>query len=150
VVQTLSKSRSLAGLRVGFAIGDDPLIEGLERAKNSFNSYPLDRLALAGASEAIRDDAYFNDTRRKVIATRKQVTAELEKLDFKVIPSRANFICIRHQHANAADLYRQLKARGILVRYFSAPRVDNYLRVTIGTDAEMQTFLNTLKELLPD
>lgn len=150
VVQTLSKSRSLAGLRVGFAIGDDPLIEGLERAKNSFNSYPLDRLALAGASEAIRDDAYFNATCRKVIATRKQVTAELEKLDFKVVPSRANFICIRHQRAKAADLYRQLKARGILVRYFSAPRVDNYLRVTIGTDAEMQTFLNTLKELLPD
>ena len=150
VVQTLSKSRSLAGLRVGFGIGDAQLIEGLERAKNSFNSYPLDRLALAGASEAIRDDAYFNDTRRKVMATRQQVTAELEKLDFQVVPSRANFICIRHQRANAADLYRQLKARGILVRYFSAPRVDNYLRVTIGTDTEMQTFLDTIKELLPD
>lgn len=148
VVQTFSKSRSLAGLRVGFAIGDMQLIEGLERAKNSFNSYPLDRLALAGASEAIRDDAYFKDTCRKVIETRRQVIAALEKLGFQVVPSRANFICIRHRNAKAAELYRQLKTRGILVRYFSAPRVDNYLRVTIGTDAEMQTLTEVLATLL--
>ena len=148
VVQTFSKSRSLAGLRVGFAMGDAPLIEGLVRAKDSFNSYPLDRLALAGAVEAIRDAATFEDNRRKVIDTRRRVVAELERLNFSVIPSKANFICIRHKNARAADLFRQLKQRGILVRYFDAPRVDNYLRVTIGTESEMNRFLQVLKELL--
>lgn len=148
VIQTFSKSRSLAGLRVGFAIGDSGLIQGLERAKNSFNSYPLDRLALAGASAAIKDEAYFRDTSKKVIETRRKVITALEGLDFEVVPSHANFICVRHQRARAADLYRQLKEKGILVRYFSAPRVDNFLRVTIGTDAEMGSFIDALKELL--
>jgi histidinol-phosphate aminotransferase len=148
VVQTFSKSRSLAGLRVGFAMGDAPLIEGLVRAKDSFNSYPLDRLALAGAVEAIGDAATFEDNRRKVIDTRRRVVAELERLNFSVLPSKANFICIRHKSARAADLFRQLKQRGILVRYFDAPRVDNFLRVTIGTDMEMNRFIEALKELL--
>jgi histidinol-phosphate aminotransferase len=149
VVQTFSKSRSLAGLRVGFAMGAAALVEGLLRAKDSFNSYPLDQLALAGAVESIRDVAYFRNTCRKVIRTRQQVVETLKSLQFTVVPSKANFICIRHQTAKAADLYRQLKQRGILVRYFAAPRVENYLRVTIGTDAEMKTFIDTLTELLP-
>ena len=148
VVHTFSKSRSLAGLRVGYAVGDSRLIEGLDRTKNSFNSYPLDRLALAGACAAIKDEAYFRMTCQKVIETRDQVVNALAQLDFEVLPSRANFICIRHRNARAADLYRQLKDNGILVRYFTAPRVDNFLRITIGTDAEMHSLTRSLKAIL--
>jgi len=149
VVQTLSKSRCLAGLRVGFAMGQQDLIEGLRRVKDSMNSYTLDRLALAGAVAAIKDDAYFRQITAKVIETRERVAAALSAAGFSVIPSKANFLFITHPRARAADLYQQLRERGVLVRYFNLPRIDNYLRVSIGTDAEMDIFLNSISEIVP-
>jgi histidinol-phosphate aminotransferase len=148
VVQTLSKSRSLAGLRVGMAMGDGALIEGLERAKNSFNSYPLDRLALAGAVAAMQDDVYFQQTRRQVMETRERTVLELEKMGFSIFPSKANFIFIRHEKADAGELFRQLREKGVLVRHFDKPRINEYLRVTIGTPSDMNTFAATLKQIL--
>jgi histidinol-phosphate aminotransferase len=144
IIQTLSKSRSLAGLRVGFAVGAEDLIEGLERTKNSFNSYTLDRLALAGSLEAIKDEEYLQMTCRKVIATREWTARELGKLGFFVVPSRANFLLIRHERLPARELFQKLRNEGILVRYFDKPRVRNYLRVTIGTEEEMKTFIEKL------
>lgn len=148
VVQTFSKSRSLAGLRVGFALGSTELIEGLERIKNSFNSYPLDRLAVAGGVAAIEDQAYFEETCQRIIATREQAVSRFEALGFSVVPSRANFLFVTHKTANAKQLYLDLKARGVLVRYFSKPRIDNYLRVTIGTDEEMAVLFDQLAQCL--
>jgi len=148
ITQTFSKSRSLAGLRVGFALGQPELIEGLERVKNSFNSYPLDRAAIAGATASIQDKAYFEDICQKIIATRKRITIDLEALDFLVLPSKTNFVFAKPKSHDAAKLYLQLKEAGILVRYFSAPRIDAFLRITIGTDSEMDTFLEKLKALL--
>lgn len=148
VVQTLSKSRSLAGLRVGFALGHSDLIEGLNRIKNSINSYTLDRLAIAGAVEALEDTAYFNETRSKIMATRDRIVKDLEDLNFKVVPSAANFIFISHHQLNAADLYQSLREHGILVRYFNKPRIDNYLRVTIGSDTEMDAFIAALRRII--
>lgn len=154
VVQTLSKSRSLAGLRVGFALGHEDLIHGLERVKNSINSYTLDRLALTGAIEAIHDDDYFQLTRNKIISTREWVVNDLVKMNFIVIPSKANFIFISHPSIKAEDLFLELRERSILVRYFKQPRIDNYLRVSIGSDEEMRLFIKgietILKEHLPE
>jgi len=144
VIQTFSKSRSLAGLRVGFALGNEELIEGLNRVKNSFNSYPLDRVALAGAKAAMEDEAYFRSTTNRVIQTRERVTAILENKGFKVIPSKANFIFIHHPEKDASQLYAELKKQGVLVRYFNKPRIDQYLRVSIGTDEEMDIFIEKL------
>lgn len=148
VVQTLSKSRSLAGLRVGFALGNQNLIEGLDRIKNSINSYTLDRIALAGALEAFKDEEYFCATRLKVINTREKTVKNLEKIGFTVIPSQANFIFISHPSVSAPDIYQQLKENGILVRYFNKARIDNFLRVSIGSEADMQCFLETLTEIV--
>lgn len=148
VVHTLSKSRSLAGLRVGFAMGHEELIEGLDRVKNCINSYTLDRVALAGATATFADEAYFQDMRRKVIATREKTIACLQKIGFTVIPSQANFIFIKHQSASADDLYQQLRAKGILVRYFNKPRINEFLRVSIGSDEEMACFLRVLTEII--
>lgn len=148
VIQTFSKSRSLAGLRVGFALGADELINGLRRVKNSFNSYTLDRLALVGAVAAINDEPYFQQVCRQVVATREWTVRELASLGFNVVPSNANFIFIRHGAVPAKTLYEQLKERGILVRYFDKPKVDNYLRVTIGTREEMTTFLETTAAII--
>ena len=148
VVQTLSKSRSLAGLRVGFAMGQEGLIEAMGRIKNSVNSYTLDRLALVGAIEAIKDEAYFEETRAKIIGTRERVSRILIRMGFDVVPSAANFIFISHPRCYAGTLFTQLKERGILVRYFNLPRINNHLRVTIGSDAEMDTFLAILGELI--
>jgi histidinol-phosphate aminotransferase len=141
VAQTFSKSRSLAGLRVGAALGSEDLIEGLERAKNSFNSYPLDRLAIIGAVEAIRDDDYFRVTCKKVMDTREWTIAALSKMGFSIVPSKTNFIFIKPAGIQARELYTRLKDDNILVRYFDKPRINEYLRVTIGTDAEMHTFI---------
>ncbi len=148
IIQTLSKSRSLAGLRVGFAVGEQELIEGLDRTKNSFNSYTLDRLALAGALESIKDEEYFQETCRKVIETREWTTKELGGLGFSVVPSKANFILIQHERLPAKVLFQKLRDEGILVRYFDKPRVQNHLRVTIGTEAEMKTFVQKVRELV--
>lgn len=148
VVQTLSKSRALAGLRVGFAIGQAHLIEALERVKNSFNSYPLDRLALVAGAAAMLDREYLNEVREAIIKTRTQTVNELEQLGFKVLPSSANFIFARPPQGQALALYTQLKERGVLVRYFNKPRLNEYLRITIGTDEEMAQLLQHVKVLL--
>ncbi|TAK91471.1 MAG: histidinol-phosphate transaminase [Burkholderiaceae bacterium] len=146
VVQTLSKARSLAGLRVGFAIGHKDLIEGLERVKNSFNSYPLDRLAIAGAVAAFEDRAYFETTRNKVIASREQLVKDMQALGFEIIPSAANFIFARHPQHDAATLATKLRQRSILVRHFKLPRIEQYLRITVGTDGQCGALVDALKE----
>ena len=116
--------------------------------KNSFNSYTIDRLALAGAMEAIRDDDYFNETRNKIMKTREETVRKLEELDFKVLKSQANFIFIKHNHAKGQYLYEELKNNGILVRHFNRDRIEDYLRVTIGTDQEMDVLIEKLKYIL--
>jgi len=148
VAQTFSKSRSLAGLRVGTALGSEELIEGLERAKNAFNSYPLDRLAIAGAVDAIRDEAYFQSTCKKIIETRERTVAALSRMGFFIVPSGANFIFIRYAGVSARELYARLKGEKILVRYFDKPRIDDHLRVTIGTDAEMEAFIEKTAQII--
>lgn len=147
VVQTCSKSRALAGLRVGFAFGNANLIQALNCVKNSFNSYTLDRLALVGATAAVEDQAYFDAQRHKVMATRERTTEELQTMGFRVLPSKANFIFIAHPTVPAQQLFAGLREKGVLVRYFNQPRIDNYLRVSIGTDQEMDAFLAAMKEL---
>lgn len=147
VIHTLSKSRSLAGLRVGFAMGQKELIEGLERIKDSINSYTLDRLALAGAKEAILDEEYFQQTRKKIMITRERITEALRNKGFQVIDSRANFIFVAHPAFPGKYLFEQLREKGILVRYFNKPRIDNFLRVSIGTDGEMDIFLKEICEI---
>lgn len=148
VVRTLSKSHALAGLRVGYALGNAELIDGLVRIKDSFNSYPLDRLALAGAAAALQDTAYYAATTAQVVATRERVVAHLQQAGTTVIPSAANFIFLSHPSRPAAELFAGLRARGVLVRHFRTPRISNWLRVSIGTDAEMDAFLTAFTELL--
>jgi histidinol-phosphate aminotransferase len=143
-VHTLSKSASLAGLRVGFAIGSEELIQGLCRIRDSFNSYTLDRLALAGAAAALSDSAYYAGITRRVVATRERVSRRLGDMGFVVIPSSANFIFIRHPAHSGADLFAALRERGVLVRRFDKPRIRDFLRVSIGTDEEMDAFLLAL------
>jgi histidinol-phosphate aminotransferase len=148
VVQTLSKSRSLAGLRVGFAVGHADLIEALERVKNSFNSYPLDRLAIAGAVAAIEDTAHFETTRSAVIRSREQLVRDMTALGFAVLPSAANFIFARHPKHDAAALAAALRTRSIIVRHFRKPRIEQYLRITIGSDAQCAALVAALREIL--
>jgi histidinol-phosphate aminotransferase len=148
VVHTTSKSRSLAGMRVGFAFGDAALIDALNRVKDSFNSYPLDRLAQAAATAAYQDDVWFRDCTQKVIASRERLTAQLTALGFEVVPSSANFVFARHDGYDAAALAARLREREIFVRHFKAPRIDQHLRISIGTDAECDTLLNALKNIL--
>ena len=147
VVQTLSKSRSLAGLRVGFAIGSAALIEGLDRVKNSFKSYPIDRLAEIAAVAAINDVNYFTECSDRIIATRDWTTQQLQALGFEVLPSQANFVFAKPV-CDAAQLFDRLRENGILVRYFPRPRIDQFLRITIGTDDEMKTFIQVVKKIL--
>lgn len=148
VIQTFSKSRSLAGLRSGYALGHQDLIEGLDRIKNSVNSYTLDRIALAGAVEAIKDEEYFQETRLKVIRTREWVSSQLTELGFKVIDSKANFVFISHPYIHASVIFKELKDKGVLVRYFNKPRIDNFLRVSIGSDEEMSAFMRAIREII--
>ena len=152
-VHTMSKQMSLAGLRFGFAIGSEALIQGLYRIKDSFNSYPVDRLALAGASAAIADAAYYDGINRKVTATRERVTDELRSLGCRILPSAANFIFMQAPGADGvpricgADFFSALRERGILVRHFNKERISDFLRVTIGTDDEMDIFLTECKDI---
>ncbi|MRR50671.1 MAG: histidinol-phosphate transaminase [Rhodocyclaceae bacterium] len=148
VVHTLSKSRSLAGLRVGYAIGHADLIAGLERIKNSFNSYPLDRLAIAGATAALEDREWFERTRRAVIKSRIALDAGMQKLGFEVLPSAANFIFARHPQRDAGELAKALRERSIIVRHFKQPRIEQFLRISIGTDEQCETLLTALKAIL--
>lgn len=149
VVQTLSKSRSLAGLRVGWAMGQAPLIEALTRVKDSFNSYPLDRLATAGAIAAIEDQSHFDGTRQRVMASRARLAAGLQALGFEVLPSQANFVFTRHPACAGDTLAAALRERAILVRRFAQPaRIADFLRISIGTDAQCETLLQALTEIL--
>ncbi|MEE9352645.1 MAG: histidinol-phosphate transaminase [Thiotrichaceae bacterium] len=149
VVQTFSKSRSLAGLRVGFAVGNTDLIEGLERVKNSFHPFPLARNAIAGAVASIQDKEGFENNRQKIMKTRARTTLELENLGFDVIPSSTNFVFAKPPKEQSAEsLYLQLKQRNILVRYFDAPRINEYLRISIGTDDEMDALIGALHKLV--
>jgi len=148
VVQTFSKSRSLAGLRVGFAIGQRPLIEALERMRDSFNSYPLDRLAIAGAVAAWEDRGWFETQRDRVVASRERLAGALRGLGFDVLPSAANFLFARHATVPGEALAAGLRARSILVRRFARPPIQDHLRISIGTDAECDRLLAGLAELV--
>lgn len=145
VCQTTSKSRSLAGLRVGFAIAQPHLIAALEAVKNSFNSYPMDRFAIAAAVASFEDQAYFEAQNAKVIASREKLTAQLKELGFKVLPSAANFIFASLPSKDAGELAAELREHGIIVRYFNKPRINQFLRITIGTDEQSQRLIDTLK-----
>ena len=148
VVQTLSKSRSLAGLRVGFACGQAHLVEALVRVKDSFNSYPLDRLATAGAVAALEDEAWFQATRDKVVDTREGLSLQLEDLGFEVLPSQANFVFARHPERDAAELAALLRERAVLVRHFRQPRIAQYLRISIGTREQCGALVQALESIL--
>lgn len=148
VCQTTSKSRSLAGLRVGFAIAQAHLIAALEAVKNSFNSYPIDRFAIAAAVASFEDQDYFQEQCEKVIASREKLVDNLTELGFNVLPSKANFIFATHSLHDAAQLAEQLREQGIIVRYFNKPRINQFLRITIGTDEQNQRLVDTLKMLI--
>ncbi|MCF6282550.1 MAG: histidinol-phosphate transaminase [Candidatus Polarisedimenticolaceae bacterium] len=148
VIQTLSKSRALAGIRVGFALGNASLIEALERVKNSFNSYPLDRPAMQGAIAAIEDRDYFERSCQRIIDTREDVTLKLQQFGFQVLPSAANFIFVRHPERDAAELAEKLREKAIIVRHFKQPRIEQFLRITIGTDDEMAALCSALAAIL--
>jgi histidinol-phosphate aminotransferase len=150
VIQTLSKSRSLAGLRAGFAAAQVELIEALVRVKDSFNSYPLDRLAIAGAAAAMDDVVWFEETRQKVMRSRDWLSARMHELSFEVLPSAANFILTRHPQRDAATLAASLRTRNIIVRHFRLPRIEQFLRISIGTDAECLQLVNALQEILTE
>ncbi|WP_298015751.1 histidinol-phosphate transaminase [uncultured Castellaniella sp.] len=148
VVHTLSKSRSLAGLRVGYALASVDLVAGLLRVKDSFNSYPLDRVALAGAQASIEDEAWFDQTRHAVMDARESLTQDLQSLGFDVLPSQANFVFARHRGQDAGVIARGLREQGILVRHFQAPRIEQYLRITVGTPEQCARLCDTLKAVL--
>ncbi|MGN8257992.1 histidinol-phosphate transaminase [Pseudomonas sp. SMSB3] len=144
VTQTLSKSRSLAGLRVGLAVGHPDLIEALERIKNSFNSYPLDRMAIVGAAAAFEDREYFEQTCRKVIDSRQALVEQLLAKGFEVLPSAANFVFARHPRQDAAQLAARLREHGVIVRHFKQARIAQFLRITIGTPEMNQALIDAL------
>jgi histidinol-phosphate aminotransferase len=148
VTQTMSKSRSMAGMRIGFALGSADLIEGLERVKNSFNSYPLGHLQIAAGISAIEDSDHFKDTCQRVIHNREKLTIDLEELGFSVVPSAGNFVLVRHFRASALKIYGQLKNNGILVRHFNKQRLDNFLRITVGTTEQNDQLVAALATIL--
>ena len=147
VTGTFSKSRSLAGLRLGYAIGSPELIEGLQRVKDSFNSYPVDSLASVVGIEALKDTQHFNACRDNVITTRERTRQRLEGLGFEVLPSKANFLLAQHPDFAGAQLFAGLRERGILVRHFNTNLLNNFLRISIGTDDEMDSFIEALESL---
>lgn len=147
VIQTASKSRALAGLRVGWAMGNENLIQGLCCVRDSINSYTVDRLAQAGAAAAVEDESYFVDTCRKVMATRERTAQRLREMGYTVLPSKANFLFVSHPDKPGKALLDGLRERGVLVRWWSNPNISNWLRISIGTDKEMDTLLGALQEL---
>lgn len=148
VTGTFSKSRSLAGLRIGFAIGSEKMISVLEAVKNSYNSYTIDALSIKAGKASVLDDEYFKETCRKVVATREYVTAQMRELGFKVLDSSTNFIFATKDGCSMKDMFEYLKTKKVYIRYFSIPRIENYVRITIGTDDEMAVFLKKLKGYL--
>lgn len=145
VTGTFSKSRSLAGMRIGFAIGSKTLISVLEAVKNSYNSYTIDALSIAMGAASVKDDDYFKAMVNKVIATRTRVTNELRALGFEVLDSSANFIMATHNDYNMKEMFEYLKTKRVFIRYFNLPRIEKYVRISIGTDAEMDRFLAEVK-----
>jgi len=153
IIRTLSKEASLAGLRVGFAMGDEGLIEGLNKIRDSFNSYVLDRLALAGASAAIMDASYYDQINRRIINTRRSVSAGLGALGFTVLPSQANFVFAAPPAScgkSGQDFFTALRERGFLVRHFNKSRISDFLRISIGTDDDMEDFLEACKAIVTE
>jgi histidinol-phosphate aminotransferase len=148
VTQSFSKSRSLAGLRLGFAVGHVDLIDALTRIKDSFNSYPIDRLASAGGIAAMQDVAHFEQTRQRVITAREEMVAGLHDFGFEVLPSAANFVFARHPQHDAAELMQALREQAVIVRHFNKPRIDQFLRITIGTPEENAALLSALRAAL--
>lgn len=148
VVQTFSKSRSLAGLRVGFAVAQPILIEGLVRVKDSFNSYPVDRLALAGAQTAWEDESWFDETRRRIMADRDLTARRMQALGFRVLPSATNFLFACHKDVSAQRLFSELRSNGILVRHFAQDRIENWLRISIGTSEQCNSLLETMRRII--
>ena len=148
VVQTMSKSRSLAGMRIGYALGSETLIATLEAVKNSYNSYTMDALALAAGEASVRDEDYFQQTCRRVIATRERSADALRGLGFTVLPSLANFLFVTHPRKQGTDIFAFLRQEKIFIRYFKLPRIDNYLRITVGTDEQMDRLIAALKKFL--
>jgi histidinol-phosphate aminotransferase len=147
VIQTASKSRALAGLRVGWAMGNENLIQGLCCVRDSINSYTVDRVAMAGAKAAIEDEDYFQQTRRKVMGTRAWAAKALKEIGFTVLDSKANFLFVTKPGRKGAELLTGLRAKGILVRWWKDPLIEDWLRITIGTDEEMEALVQALKEL---
>lgn len=147
VVQTMSKAYGLAGLRVGYAIADSELIEGMRRIRDSFNSYPVDRIAEKMAAEALLDQEYYDRTRTSIINTREAFVSDLAQIGFTVLPSSANFIFAKPDFIEASDLYQKLREKGIIVRYFNKKIIGEYLRITIGTDADMNECIEAMKEI---
>ena len=147
VIHTFSKSRALAGMRVGYSVASREITEGILRVKDSFNSYPLDKLAIIAAVASIEDRSYFEAMRRKVMDTRADLSRQLETIGFEVLPSSANFVFARHPSHDAAQLALALREQGILVRHFTAPRIEQFLRITVGTPEDCTRLCNTLSEL---
>ena len=148
VVQTMSKSRALAGLRVGYALGDAGLIEALGRVKDSFNSYPLGRIAQAGATASVRDQAYFRESCARVVAAREAMTRELVGLGLMVLPSSANFVFARHPTRGGTELAAALRDRAVLVRHFNKPRTAPWLRITVGTEDDTRRLISAVTDIL--
>jgi histidinol-phosphate aminotransferase len=148
VVRTFSKSRALAGLRVGYALGSASLIEALSRIKNCFNSYPVGRIAQAGAIASVEDEDYFQASLKTIVAERENMSAQLRELGFSVLPSSANFVFARHRSARGGDLVQSLRDRAVLVRHFNLPRIDDYLRITVGTAEQTGKLVAALRDIL--
>lgn len=146
ITRTFSKSRSMAGMRIGYAMGSKEIISALYAAKDSYNSYPMDSVSIEAGVASVEDDRYFRDTIAKVIATRTRLTEELRGLGFDVADSSANFVFAEHNKFRAKELCEYLKTRDIYVRYFSKPRIDNRLRITVGTDEEIDALISALKD----
>ena len=148
VIQTMSKSRALAGLRVGYALASADIIQALERVKDSFNSYPMDTIAQVGAVASLKDTEYFERQCQAVIDAREQLRADLEQLGFEILPSKANFLMATHPKHSAAGIQQALREQGILVRHFRQPRIEQYLRITVGSPEQCARLCNSLRQIL--
>ena len=148
VVRTFSKSRSMAGIRIGYAIGQEKLIKYLSDVKYSYNSYTMNMPSIILGTASIADEEYFREQIAKVVATRERTTKALEELGFKVLPSKANFVFASHKEKPAKEIFAAARERGIILRYFDRPRTDDFLRITIGTDEEMDSFIEFLKDFV--
>ena len=148
VVQTFSKSRSFAGMRIGFAMGSETLIKALNDVKYSFNSYTMDQPSILWGTAAVEDEEYFQEITSKIVDTREWFKKEMSKLGFHFPDSKANFIFVTHPSVPARAIFEEARKEDIYVRYFAKPRIDNYLRITIGTREEMELFLSFLKRFL--